>query len=70
MQDQAEAITALQGTVQEQQHELGRFRTEVQTTVTRAVGSVQTEMTRQLSAQLQGQMEQIQALFAEKKMWR
>ena len=68
VQDQAQAITALQGTVQEQQHELGCFRTEVQTTVTQAVGSVQTEMTRQLSAQLQGQMEQIQALFAEKKM--
>ena len=68
VQDQAQAITALQSTVQEQQKELGLFRTEVQTTVTQAVGSVQTEMARQLSSQLQGQMEQIQALFSEKKM--
>ena len=42
VQDQAQAITALQSTVQEQQKELGLFRTEVQTTVTQAVGSVQT----------------------------
>ena len=53
--------------MQEQQAELGRVRTDVQQTVHAAVGSLQSELTTQMAAQLAGQMEQIQALFTDKK---
>ncbi|CAE7670713.1 unnamed protein product, partial [Symbiodinium sp. CCMP2456] len=65
--DQAQQLTALQGTVQEQQVALGRVQTEVQHTVQTAVGSLQSELTHQMAAQLAGQMEQITELFAAKK---
>ena len=65
--DQGQQLKALQSTVQEQQAELGRVRTDVQQTVHAAVGSLQSELTTQMAAQLAGQMEQIQALFTDKK---
>ena len=64
--DQGKQLAALQSTVQEQQVELGRVRTDVQQTVQTAVGTLQSELTNQMAAQLAGQ-EQIQALFTEKK---
>ena len=67
--EQAAALSTLQGTVNEQQGELARCRTELQQTMQSSVSSLQAEMSQQLASQLQGQLEQIQALFqgGEKK---
>ncbi|CAE7221657.1 Pol, partial [Symbiodinium necroappetens] len=62
--DQATQLEALKTTVQEQQIELGKVRTDLQTTVQSAVASLQGNLTNQMAAQLAGQMEQIQSLFA------
>ena len=61
--EQAHAMSGLQATVKDQQAALGQLRSEVQSTVTQAVSGVQKELTHQLALQ----MEQIQALFADKK---
>ena len=65
--DQATQLEALKTTVQEQQLELGKVRTDLQSTVQSAVTSLQGNLTNQMAAQLAGQMEQIQSLFADKK---
>ena len=65
--DQAKQIDVLTSTVQEQRVELGRVQQNMQTSVHTAVSSLQTELTQQMAAQLAGQMEQITALFADKK---
>lgn len=65
--DQARQLDTLTQTVQEQQVELSRVKTDVQQTVNSAVGALQTELTTQMAAQLAGQMEQITELFAAKK---
>ena len=63
--DQAAALTTLQHTVKDQQAELVKCRTDI----SQAVTGLQAEMSQQLSSQLQGQFEQIQALVqgGEKK---
>ncbi|CAE7655752.1 unnamed protein product [Symbiodinium sp. CCMP2456] len=58
--DQATQLETLQSTVQEQQVELGRVRTDLQSTVQAAVTSLQGNLTNQMASQLAGQMEQIQ----------
>ena len=65
--DQVSEMAELKKTVHEQQQVLAKVQTDVQTTVQTEVRSLQAEMTTQLSSQLAGQMEQIQALFADKK---
>ena len=65
--DQAKQIDTLTCTVQEQRVELGRVQQNMQSSVHTAVSSLQTELTQQMAAQLAGQMEQITALFADKK---
>ena len=65
--DQATQLEALKATVQEQQAELGKVRTDLQSTVHNAVTTLQGNLTTQMAAQLAGQMEQIQGLFADKK---
>ena len=65
--DQAQQLEALNCTVQEQQAELSRVKSDVQHTVQTAVGSLQNELTNQMAMQLAGQMEQITELFATKK---
>ena len=65
--DQASQLDALRNTVQEQQVELGRVRTEVQQSVQSAASTLQTNMTDQMAKQLAAQMVQIQGLFADKK---
>ncbi|CAE7833753.1 unnamed protein product [Symbiodinium sp. CCMP2592] len=65
--DQASQIGQLTATVQEQQGELVKVRSELQTTVKTEVSSLQSALTNQMSAQLAGQLEQIQALLADKK---
>ena len=65
--DQATAIAGLQSTVQEQQRELASYKSEFQATVNSAVTGLQQDLAQQFSSQLQGQFEQIQSLFSEKK---
>ena len=65
--DQAKQIETLSSTVQEQKAELGRVQNNMQHSVQAAVTGLQTELTQQMAAQLAGQMDQITALFAEKK---
>ena len=65
--DQVSEMAALKKTVHEQQQALAKAQTDVQATAQTEVRSLQAEMTTQLSSQLAGQMEQIQALFADKK---
>ena len=69
MNEQASTLQSLQATVKDQQQELVRCRTDMQNTVTHAVTGLQADMAQQLSSQLQGQLEQIQAMFSgsEKK---
>ena len=65
--DQAGKLEGLPHTVESQNQELGRIRSDVESSVTSAVSKLQHDMTAQLSAQLAGQTAQISALFAEKK---
>ena len=61
---------AVDSSLKAQQQELGQVPHEMRATVTQAVGSIQSELTRQLASQLAGQFEQIQELFVEKKLRR
>ena len=65
--DQAKQLEGLAGTVTEQHRELAKVKTELQASVHSAVLGLQTEISTQMSAQLAGQMEQIQALFSDEK---
>ncbi|CAE7278596.1 unnamed protein product [Symbiodinium natans] len=65
--EQATTIQGVQHTLQSQSQDIHRLRSDVEMTVGNAVGQLQADMTQQLSAQLAGQLEQIQALFADKK---
>ena len=65
--DQAKQLEALSSTVQEQKTELNRLRSDVQVSVQSAASSLQNELTHQMSCQLAAQMDQIQALFSDKK---
>ena len=58
--DQAQAVATLQTQVHEQRQDITKCRSELQV----AVSSLQSEMSSQLASQLQGQFEQIQALFS------
>ncbi|CAE7246184.1 unnamed protein product [Symbiodinium necroappetens] len=66
--DQAQQIETLTGTVKEQHQELAKVRTDVQATVQSAVLSLQSDLSAQMTTQLAGQLEQIQSLFADKKL--
>ncbi|CAE7194447.1 DHX57, partial [Symbiodinium microadriaticum] len=64
--DQAQQLEGLTSTVAEQRRELAQVKTEVKASIQTAVLGMQNEISTQMSAQLAGQMEQIQALFAKK----
>ena len=65
--DQATALSALQNTVKDQQQELAKNKGEMQATISQAVGTLQKDLSAQVSGQLQNQFEQIQALFSDQK---
>ena len=64
---QSDELKGLSGVVQSQKQEINSLRGEVQNTVSTAVQSLQTDLTQQLSAQLAGQLEQIQQMFHKKQ---
>ena len=65
--DQAADMQTLQSTVAEQRQELEQCKADVKHSVSQAVGSLQQDLSAQMTVQLQSQFEQIQALFSEKK---
>ena len=65
--EQATSLQHLSASVKQQQTELQQVKGDVERSVTAAVTNLTAEVTNQMAAQLQGQMQQIQELFADKK---